>query len=441
MNFKNLFSLALLKYTYVLIISPNKITLIEISDKKGSLHINNKFEIEEKIFINNILNEVNFKKALLSLKKKVLFREALVVLNLPIFFTQKLITPDVHSKNLKEIIETNIKSQLPFAIEKYLWQSIIYPVKNYIFLIFYNKEILESITEILISLTIFPLKIDFIFNPFLEFVNQKFSLYFEKSYLLITLIDNVFSFLVYENGMIQNIYSEIVDLNNLEMIIKRTIESSSKSVNYPIDIVYFSKEKLDLSEEIVNKYKILELDKITGLGPEEIISLTSANIIKKHVDSILINIINLNKEIFLHRATVVLRFGIILSIGILLIISSLLYFSYKGIAKYNEYIKENITQTSQKETISMESLKNLINILEKHSQNKIVVSEKVQKILNTLPPDTNVTQLVFSQNSAKIIVEEPDIKKREDISNILKTNYTNIQINNIFNGLEINIPF
>jgi len=441
MNFKNLFSLALLKYTYVLIISPNKITLIEISDKKGSLHINNKFEIEEKIFINNILNEVNFKKALLSLKKKVLFKETLVVLNLPIFFTQKLITPDVHSKNLKEIIETNIKSQLPFAIEKYLWQSIIYPVKNYIFLIFYNKEILESITEILISLTIFPLKIDFIFNPFLEFVNQKFSLYFEKSYLLITLIDNVFSFLVYENGMIQNIYSEIVDLNNLEMIIKRTIESSSKSVNYPIDIVYFSKEKLDLSEEIVNKYKILELDKITGLGPEEIISLTSANIIKKHVDSILINIINLNKEIFLHRATVVLRFGIILSIGILLIISSLLYFSYKGIAKYNEYIKENITQTSQKETISMESLKNLINILEKHSQNKIVVSEKVQKILNTLPPDTNVTQLVFSQNSAKIIVEEPDIKKREDISNILKTNYTNIQINNIFNGLEINIPF
>ncbi len=440
MDIKRFFSLILLKYSYVLIISPNKITLLEISDKRNLFHINNKFEIEEKIFINNNLNEINLKKALISLKRKIPLKEALVILNLPIFFTQKIVTPDIHSKNLKDIIETNIKSQLPFAAEKYLWQSITYPAKNYIFLIFYNKEILQSIIEILVSLTILPIKIEFTFNPLLEFIKNKFSLYFEKSYILISLIENVFCFLVYENGMIQNIYSEIIDITNLEDIIKRSIESSSKNVNFPIDIVYLSKAGVDLSEDIATKYKILEIDKITGLAPEDIIGITSVSIIKKYGESSQINIINLNKEVFFHRAVEILKFNIILSIGILIVISSLLYFGLKIISKNNQYIKESLTQTAPSKTVSIEELQSFINVLERYNQHKTIISEKVQKILNTIPPNTNVTQVVFSKNNVKIIIEEPDNNKRENISNILKSNYPNIQINNIFTGLEINLP-
>jgi hypothetical protein len=439
MNLRKLFSITSLKYSYVLIISPNKITLLEISNKKGTFHLNNKFEVEDKIFINNNLSEINLKKALSSLKIKIPFKEAIVILNLPIFFTQKIVTPDIHSKNLKDIIETNIKSQLPFAAEKYFWQSILYPAKNSIFLIFYNKEILQSIIEILVSLTILPLKIDFTFNPFLEFIKNKFSLYFEKSYILMSLIENVFSFLVYENGMLQNIYSEIIDINNLEEIIKRSIESSSKNVSFPIDVVYFSKVGVDLPGDIVNQYKILEIDKITGLSPEEIIGLTSASILKKYDESSQITVINLNKEIFIHRASEILKFSIILSVGILIVITSLLYLGYNIISKNNDYIKEGLTQTAPSKVTSIEELQNLISILERYNQNKSIISEKVQKILNIIPSDTNVTQLVFSKNNVKIIVEEPDNTKRENINNILKSNYPNIQINPIFNGLEINL--
>lgn len=439
MNLRKLFSITSLKYSYVLIISPNKITLLEIINKKGTFHLNNKFEVEDKIFINNNLNEINLKKTLSSLKIKIPFKEAIVILNLPIFFTQKIVTPDIHSKNIKDIIETNIKSQLPFAAEKYFWQYILYPAKSSIFLIFYNKEILQSIIEILVSLTILPLKIEFTFNPFLEFIKNKFSLYFEKSYILMSLIENVFSFLVYENGMLQNIYTEIIDINNLEEIIKRSIESSSKNVSFPIDVVYFSKVSVDLPEDIVNQYKILEIDKITGLGPEEIIGLTSVNILKKYDESSQINVINLNKEIFLHRASEILKFSIILSVGILIVISSLLYLGYNIISKNNDYIKEGLTQAAPLKVTSIEELQNLINILERYNQSKNTTSEKVQQILNILPSNTNVTQLVISKNNVKIIVEEPDNTKRENINNILRSNYPNIQINPIFNGLEINL--
>jgi len=440
MNLKKFFSTLLLKYSYVLIISPNKISLIELNSKKDSFYITNEIEVEEKIYINNNLNEVNLKKALHSLKSKMPLREAIVILNLPIFFTQKIIAPDIHSKNLKDIIETNIKSQLPFAIEKYLWQSLVYPAKNYVFLIFYNKEILQTIVEILLSLTILPLKIDLTFNPFLEFVKNKFSLYFDKSYILITLIESVFSFVIYENGIIQNIYSEIIDLNSIEEVIKRSIESASKNVNFPLDIVYFSKTGIDLNENIINEYKIIEVDKITRLGPKEIVGLTSANIIKKSTDSSQIHVINLNKEIFLHRAIEVLKFGVILSMGILIIINSLLYWGFKIINKNNKYIKDGLAQTTSTQAISIEELRALINALEKINQNKAVISEKVQKVISLIPAKSNITQVVFSRNSVKIIIEEPDSKERENINNIIKNNYPNIQINNIFNGLEINLP-
>jgi hypothetical protein len=239
--------------------------------------------------------------------------------------------------------------------------------------------------------------------------------------------------------MLQNIYSEIIDINNLEEIIKRSIESSSKNVSFPIDVVYFSKAGVDLPGDIVNQYKILEIDKITGLSPEEIIGLTSASILKKYDESSQITVINLNKEIFLHRASEILKFSIILSLGILIVISFLLYLGYNIISKNNDYIKEGLTQTAPSKVTSIEELQNLINILERYNQSKSIISEKVQKILNILPSNTNVTQLVISKNNVKIIVEEPDNTKRENINNILKSNYPNIQINPIFNGFEINL--
>jgi hypothetical protein len=239
--------------------------------------------------------------------------------------------------------------------------------------------------------------------------------------------------------MLQNIYSEIIDINNLEEIIKRSIESSSKNVSFPIDVVYFSKVGVDLPGDIVNQYKILEIDKITGLSPEEIIALTSSSTLKKYDESSQITVINLNKEIFLHRASEILKFSIILSLGILIVISSLLYLGYNIISKNNDYIKEGLTQTAPSKVTSIEELQNLISILQRYNQNKSIISGKVQKILNIIPSDTNVTQLVFSKNNVKIIVEEPDNTKRENINNILKSNYPNIQINPIFNGLEINL--
>jgi hypothetical protein len=112
---------------------------------------------------------------------------------------------------------------------------------------------------------------------------------------------------------------------------------------------------------------------------------------------------------------------------------------YNIISKNNDYIKEGLTQTAPSKVTSIEELQNLINILERYNQSKSITSEKVQQILNILPSNTNVTQLVISKNNVKIIVEEPDNTKRENINNILKSNYPNIQINPIFNGLEINL--
>ncbi len=428
-------ALKALKLNYILIISPYNLKLIEFEENK--IESRKLYKIEENIFINNNFNEANFKKALISLKNKVDFKEAILIINLPIFFTQKITVKDTMSKNLNDILETNIKAQMSFAITKYLWHPISYISKNYILVIFYNKEIIESISNILLSLTILPIKMELISIPFLEFIKNKFSLYFERSYILIIYLDNVLNFLLYENGVIQNIYAEVVDSNNVAEVCKRIIETSIKNSTYPYDITYISKSGFDIPEDFISLYKIIDIEKTTNLNTEDIITISISSILKTTVSESTFEVINLDKEIFLNKLINYLKFFSLLSIGCLIFIGSVLYIIYFSINKNNEYIKLNLNQVTQKD-MNINEIEKLANALENYNRNKVMVSEKVKFILDKVK-DYKVVQLAFSRNNIKIIIEESDNNKKEEIKKNIQSNIPNAQVNFIFNGLEINL--
>ncbi|MFN4174572.1 MAG: hypothetical protein ACK4HV_05660, partial [Parachlamydiaceae bacterium] len=90
-----------------------------------------------------------------------------------------------------------------------------------------------------------------------DFIKTNFSLYYDNSYQFYIFNNDVLTSATYEVGVLQNIYCEITK-ENLGPILKRLIENNIRNSKLPLDAIYISSDKeLELDEEIIKKYKII----------------------------------------------------------------------------------------------------------------------------------------------------------------------------------------
>ncbi len=441
MKFENLFK----KIFYTIVISPQKVSLIEIIVKNGSFIPINKVSIEESIFKEGEIDRYSLTKAISELKNSIHKKSgelsAFIILNLPMFFVQSFVVYTTEVVNLRDALENKIKQELPINLNKYIWNYFYSPLlKNKVFVVFYNKDVVNEITNCLIENKILPFSTTHILYPIFDFIRNSFSLYYDNSYQFYILSNNVLTSASYEVGVLQNIYCEFTK-ENLNPILKRLIDSNIRNSKLPLDIVYItSDEDLELDEEILKNYKIFNINKITNLSTEEIaaISLVEGYVLKRKESYQEFKVIDLSKERIIYELIQSLKLSIWGLIILSLIINSFTYAMLYFINQNNQQIKKQ-AMISFQPSISFQEIENIVSILQKYNSSYEPFVEKIEKKFYNLK-DYRITQAYFTRETGKIIIEEADVNKRNQIKENIEKIYPNVQINQLYNGLEINFP-
>lgn len=439
------FNLFQSKY-YAIIISPDKISFLVLSAFKGTVVPITKYEEEARIYVEGDIDRETLSKALIRIKKKLGLHQkeiqAFVILNLPILFIQRFLFYPYETGILRETIETKIKQLIPINLNKYLWEYTIPPLqKNFVYVSFYNKDNISEITYALLSSKILPVKMIHMLHSIFDFIKNNFSLYYENHYQIYLVYQNILTSALYETGMLRNIYTESLT-SNINDVLKRLILNNVKDSSLPLDIIYLISDiDFEISEELKNQYKIVNIKEITHLNPEEIVSI---NVIwnflfKKESPLYELKIVDLNKELLAYELINSLKILCVSALILFLIINSAVFAITKILENSNKNIKNQQKITAPSEYFSsIEEINQLVSFLAQLKETKEKNIDKIEKIYYNLR-DYNINQGFFTKGSAKLIIEIQDPNKREEIKNKIQSLYPQAQINPLFNGLEINL--
>lgn len=431
------------KIFYTIVISPQRVSLIETIFKENSFIPINKVSSDENIFREGEINKYSLSKALYEIKSSIQKKDhefsAFIILNLPMFFVQSFDLPTPEVINLRGAVENKIKQELPINLNKYIWNYFYSPLlKHKVFVSFYNKEIIYEITNCLIENKILPLNTTHILYPIFNFIKNKFSLYYDNSYQFYILNNGILTSAVYEIGILQNIYCEFTK-ENLNIILRRLIENNNRNSKLPLDIVYFCSDgELELDEENFKNFKILNINQITNLSVEEIasIDLLENYVLKKKGAFHEFKVVDISKEIITYELLQSLKLSILGLIILFLVVNSSTYVIYEFINRSNQQLKEGLI-TSPPPEASIKDIENLTSLLQKYNSARQPFVAKIEKIIYNLK-DYNITQAYFTKETGKIIIEETDTQKREKLKETVEKLYAGVQITNLYNGLEIN---
>lgn len=439
------FNLFQSKY-YAIIISPDKISFLVLSAFKGTVVPITKYEEEARIYVEGDIDRETLSKALIRIKKKLGLHQkeiqAFVILNLPILFIQRFLFYPYETGILRETIETKIKQLIPINLNKYLWEYTIPPLqKNFVYVSFYNKDNISEITYALLSSKILPVKMIHMLHSIFDFIKNNFSLYYENHYQIYLVYQNILTSALYETGMLRNIYTESLT-SNINDVLKRLILNNVKDSSLPLDIIYLISDiDFEISEELKNQYKIVNIKEITHLNPEEIVSINVIwNFLFKK-ESLLyeFKIVDLNKELLAYELINSLKILCVSALILFLIINSAVFAITKILENSNKNIKNQQKITAPSEYFSsIEEINQLVSFLAQLKETKEKNIDKIEKIYYNLR-DYNINQGFFTKGSAKLIIEIQDPNKREEIKNKIQSLYPQAQINPLFNGLEINL--
>jgi hypothetical protein len=422
----------------ILIISPNNLTLLEVKKTKKEIKIINKIEKNENYFLGSSLLKNKLNEFLKLIQEKYYGEQINVVLNLPNFFIQKFNLPNLDNDKNLSIIESRIKEELPINIEKYFWRVYFNP-NNYenVMVIFYEKEILDELTNNLLLNNFLPIELQPIFSSIISFLKEKYALAFDKSYLILNFFKNVLTTIIYENGLITNIFSEYIESINKKEIIDRIINSSLRSLNSPLDLIFIlTDEDFELDFLLNKNIRIIDITKETGLSQFDIQALSIINPQNKaFLSEFSLNVYNLEKDIALYNTNNVLKLWLLISLILGIIINLSLSAIWFYFSKEKEKISAEIKLTSG---YNLEELKDFIAKVKSRT-----LSLKIYQnldILNSLK-NYKIVSIEFNNQSAKIVIEESDNKKRESLLNYLKNNLKLNNINTEGNFININIDF
>jgi hypothetical protein len=401
------------------IISPHNIEIIEIKKVKNSYQIFKINEFNKNFFYDSSLIKENFDEILKFLNSHYPYQKINIVFNIPKFFVQKFNLPNIDQAKDKNVVENKIKEELPISLERYFWKLYINPnLYENLMIIFYQKEIIETIINQLMTYNILPLEVQPLFSPLLSFTKEKFALSFEKSYLVLIVYKEVLTVLTYENGFITNIFSEQIESSNLKELSERLINSSLRLLVSPLDIIFILSDQ-DLNLDFIDnkEIKIIEINKSYKLSIPEIIANEILNHSKKDfLANFSLNIYNLEKEIILHNANYYLKMPIILTLILGVLVNSSLFI----INNYLNKTKKNLTDELsliKSYSYDLDDIKKAIALLNEKN-NKLKIYDYVET-LNYLSK-YKINGFTFNKNEMAIILEDNTDQIKEEILNFLK---------------------
>jgi len=422
------------------IISPSKISIFESVKELKDFKIVNNFYKEGNLLVRNNLVRDSFSNVLREISKKYKNANINIILNLPTFFVQKLSLKGIDETKLKDVITTKLKEELPIPLENYIWRYKKLKAED-ILVLFFNKEVLDILSSELIKHKFLPIKIDPIFLDILNFVEKKFSLHFDKSYIIFIYCNNVITALIWENGDIQNIVTEFIqeDEGREFNVFKRILKFLKENTNLPFESVFYISDKdSNIPEDILEEFKIIDVKSITGKNPEELSVWGALDILySSSSEEFELNIFDLKKEIALSYINNFLIFWLVFIIIFSAIINLGIFYWGKEIKRGNLEIKESI-KPPQVGAIDLQEIKNLTALLNEYSKIKPKHYLRIKEYYDKLAK-YKIIQVNYSVDNIKFIIEEMDKTKipkmKEEINNI----FPNSEIKDIPEGLEINL--
>lgn len=421
------------------IISPDGISVLEVIKVVRNFKIVNKFSVNKTLLIRNNIIRDNLSEALNELSKKYKNTNINIILNIPTFFTQKLKLTTVEGEKIKDIILSKLKEELPIPIENYIWRYKILK-KNEVLILFFYKEVLNILSSELIKNKLLPLRIDPIFFDVLNFIEKKFSLHFDKSYIIFIYKNNVVTGLIWENGEVQNVVSELIlpDEGRENSAFIRILRFLKENSHNPLESVFLISDKEISTKILSQEFNIINIKNLTNLMPDEIAILGLLDaLFSKTKTEFELNIVNLNKEIALSFINSALNFWLIFSIIFCILINVSVWFLNKNLMAENIEIKNTIKEMPSSK-INIEEIKNLTNLLNQYSMIKPKHYSRIKNIFVNLSK-FKIIQINYTGNSVKIIIEETDATKIPEIKNEIKIIYPTSEIKDIINGLEIDL--
>ena len=422
------------------VISPSKIDVYESVKGLRDFKIINKFSKETDLLIRNNLVRDNLSNFLKEISKKYKNVNISVVLNLPTFFVQRLTLRGVDESKLKDIITTKLKEELPIPLENYIWRYKRLKAEN-VLVLFFNKEVLNTLSSEFIKHKFLPMKMDPIFLDILDFIEKKFSLHFNKSYIIFIYCNNVVTALIWENGDIQNIVTEFIqeDSGREFIVFKRILKFLKENASFQLESVFFVSDKeANIPNDILEEFSIIDVKSITGRGPEEIGVLGVLDLLySSSSEEFELNVVNLKKEISLSYINNLLIFWLIFIIIFSGMVNAGIFYWGDIIKKENLEIKESI-KPSQVGAVDIQEIKNLTALLNEYSKIKPRHYSIIKNYYDKLSK-YKIIQVNYSVSDIKFILEEKDPAKIPAIKDEISKNFPNSEIKDIPEGLEVSL--
>lgn len=421
----------------LLVISPTKISLYHIKEKKSEAVVKTKFEYPNEIFSKGILNTSNLEKSLINLKNKHKdLIEAGIILHLPGLIFQKIQLPT--TKKIRESLINYLQTNFPLPLQKYYIFSRMESEnlnQNDITLstFFIRRQIIDSLLIALEKAGIVPLFAIHSFNALDVFAFDYFTTEANTDYVFFVQTDKMILSSWIKNYQHQKVLIEEIGAENNKF---------AQIISYYSQLISDKKKEFilvsdeEIPKDILETYHIQQIYKNIDSFWATVGKLAKSKIGKERLIDILPA--RPSKIFFLNRIIPVFRIASLFTL-LLIIISTGSNFTIQKFLQNKistiETPSEQIVDLSQKENL-INNLNNLLDIYLRREQNKIDVNS-ILKIAQI----TTIKQINSNLNQTKIWVIIN--KEEEEVLNIIKneipkakTNVVEEQQNNLIVLIE-----
>lgn len=394
-----------------LVLSPTKLSLFNVTHQRGGLKIHTTAEINGSFISPDRFLSQNFRAALQTLAKRYQPTEVGLSLNLSNFFTRSFTVPSLKGGDVNEIIALKIQNEIPIALERYYWaiQKLYTQTETKKFLVvFYQREIIEAVNQILLSEHILPLVVEPNFLSLLRYLQTRLSFVVDSSYIIFVFSNSILLSLTYEDNQIQNVFAEMAKVQDseVEQLFQRTLNFLKTKLTKPLqNILLVTDTALTIPTE--SKSQVINLQELTNNTAEEMFALGLAerlHHLPENLGDLNLNLINPLQEYTLSRlrSVAILWTGLVLLVG--LIVNILVLRINQKLQATTSRIKQTLDQNQP--SFKLEQFKQQLKTFNA-SADQLLISQGQPLLLPTI---TQVLTSDLNQNLAELSVTNQTIK-------------------------------
>jgi hypothetical protein len=435
-----------------IVLSPNKLSLFYGNQTHRGSKIYKVAEITDSFVLPDRFLSENFRNALQTLVKRHQTNEIGVCLSLSNFFTRSFTLPSLKTGDIREVITLKIQNEMPIALERYHWsiQKLYIPTETEKFLVvFYQREIIEAINQILLNHRILPLVIEPSFLSLLRYLQTKLSFVVDGSYIIIVFSNSILLSIIYENNQIQNAFAELIKTQDseIEQFLKRTISFLITKLTKPLqDIFVITDTPLIMPAEY--KSKIINLNELTNNTVEEMFAIGLAERMHhflENLDDLNFNLINPLQEYTLSRLRNIAVFWTVLVLAVGLLTNIFLFSFNQNLQLVNNRIKQTFQLSRAEfnpEQFKREIKTFVVSVDQLMSQNQSLLPPVLTKILNS-GLNRDLTEVSLTNKTVKFKFKTNNADVAELIGKI-KSTLTNASLSQSQEGniifIEAQVP-